>query len=777
MSLRRAHFFHCCIAVVSFFLGAGAASSAVVTTHSGMQHEGRVDKIGSLNENPLNPSRKSGEVPSKLIVVIDDNLRRIFISNSTVSSYADGPADGLERIRIRQRVASTGRRIGTVGPILKITRFDDWGRRTFTMQGAQRPINVIQAITEITPIYTKVQGLLAGDSYVWDMRIATSSIDRETFNRILRRQIDQEDVDERLSVVRLYIQSERFQDAILELNSVIEDFPGQAHLEDESTALQQHLTRRMLREIENRRDAGQHVRVGALLNNFPRAGVAGETLLRVRDMLAEYERQKTQYERALELMKSHLSELKDEATKEALQPIVSEIKNEMSIHSLSRMADYLRLADDESLATDQKLSLAISGWLLGTGAATENLAVAQSLFQARNEVRNYLRASRKHERDEHLQRLKELEGGTPSYLAKLIANMKPPVETQAAAIGNPGLYELKVTGIAQQPEFTYHVQLPPEYNPYRRYPCLVTLNGSGTTPLQQIDWWTGQATRHGYVVVAPKWTKQFQRKYDYSSREHAAVLYCLRDACNRFSIDTDRVFLSGHSMGGDAAWDIGLSHPDLWAGIVPIVANNDKYIKRYWENGRRLPMYFIGGEKDGGWLHNNGSEFDRYLRKPHYNCTIVQFQGRGHEHFQDEIQRIFDWMQLTAHRRDFVPRKWEVHSMRPWDNFFWWLELNDFPRESMVFPTLWPPARGIRPIQTSSRILENGRLTVRTGARKATVWLSPEMVNFERRVAVSVNGRAIRGEIKPSAEVLLEDVRTRGDRQHPFWAKVEWPAR
>lgn len=115
--------------------------------------------------------------------------------------------------------------------------------------------------------------------------------------------------------------------------------------------------------------------------------------------------------------------------------------------------------------------------------------------------------------------------------------------------------------------------------------------------------------------------------------------------------------------------------------------------------------------------------------------------------------------------------------MRPWDNFFWWLELNDFPRESMVFPTLWPPARGIRPIQTSSRILENGRLTVRTGARKATVWLSPEMVNFERRVAVSVNGRAIRGEIKPSAEVLLEDVRTRGDRQHPFWAKVEWPAR
>ena len=254
-------------------------------------------------------------------------------------------------------------------------------------------------------------------------------------------------------------------------------------------------------------------------------------------------------------------------------------------------------------------------------------------------------------------------------------------------------------------------------------------------------------------------------------------MYCLRDACSRISIDTDRVFLSGHSIGGDAAWDIGLSHPDLWAGVIPIVANNDKYIRHYAENARRLPMYFVGGEKDGGWLHNNASEFDEYLTHSNYDCTVVQFKGRGHEHFQDEIQRIFEWMQQSAHRRDFVPRKWEVHSMRPWDNFFWWLELNDFPQESMVFPPQWPPARGTRAIKTTSRILENGRVTVRTGARRATVWLSPEMVDFERRVEVTINGRDVRDEIKPSAEVLLEDVRTRHDRQHPFWTKVEWKGR
>ena len=45
------------------------------------------------------------------------------------------------------------------------------------------------------------------------------------------------------------------------------------------------------------------------------------------------------------------------------------------------------------------------------------------------------------------------------------------------------------------------------------------------------------------------------------------------------------------------------------------------------------------------------------------------------------------------------------------------------------------------------------------------------MVNFEDRVTVTINGRR-QLNIEPDLETLLEDVRTRGDRQHPFWAKV-----
>ena len=53
------------------------------------------------------------------------------------------------------------------------------------------------------------------------------------------------------------------------------------------------------------------------------------------------------------------------------------------------------------------------------------------------------------------------------------------------------------------------------------------------------------------------------------------------------------------------------------------------------------------------------------------------------------------------------------------------------------------------------------------------------MVDFDNRIDISVNGRRVnlpRPFIQPSLDVILEDVRTRGDRQHPFWAKVEVPS-
>lgn len=930
-----------------------------VKLKNGMVLEGGFGTAASLKTDAVKTVTPAG---LKLIGFVDDDLRRVFFGeNQRAAEVTATASGGFERIKIPQRTAKDApKEIVTVGPIVRIKQFDDMGRRIFTMLGPKGELDIIQGITEITPNWTQLEALQRHDnidSYKWSTKIATSSIPRATLSRILYNYIDVKNSDDRLRIVKLYVQANRNKEAREELSKVIADFPELAVLKEREQELLQVAAQRILKEIELRRAAGQPELAYSMLKSFPSDGIAGETLLKVRDMIGEMDGQVEQGNTVIKLMKENFEQIKDEKIQLELDAACKEIQAELSVHTLDRMADFIRLSSDPALKPEQKLSLAISGWLLGTGSGIDNLAVTRSLYQVRNLLRVYLASRLPAERDAVLEKLKGLEGGTPQFIAKLIAHMKPPLDPTGKAdpaavavlgdpkevlglkgkgplngadpkleakevpkpkppvipgrepkepaakpaepkgadaeetncdpqepaqdedlvlgkkddkkakqdipgaakfggkvplpgavekkddkgapkeekpagkepgkeprkvpakepapdqpaeeeappmLGNtgvPGLFQLEAKGPSEHPDIKYLVQLPPEYNPYRRYPVVVTLNGAGTSPSQQIDWWAGsfdkqantrygQASRYGYIVVAPLWQKEFQRKYEFSAGEHAAVLNPLRDVIKRFAVDTDRIFLSGHSMGGDAAWDIGLAHPDLWAGVVPIVAEAGKFIIRYPNNGAQLPMYFICGERDGNKWAPNAVEWDRYLKHADatkWDVMIVQYQGRGHESYHDEIQNLFEWMELPSHRRDFFPKEFggealdgfkSYQSLRTWDNFFFYVEFNGMPLKSIVHPVEWTgeksPGGSVLLTRGSYNNDSDGNSIVRIscGASKVTVFLAPEMVDFSKKTTVYINGKKVPGTIAPNVVQLLEDVRTRGDRQHPFWASV-----
>ncbi len=745
--------------------------------------EGALVPVAGLTDNP-NVTKSNDNPQIRLIMMIDDDLRRTFVSKSQILRPEQEQLRlSLQKIMIPQRVAIAGSRIGRLGPIMKITPFDEFGRRILTMNTIKGPIDVIQGVTEITPLYTKVEGLAGERPYIWDMRIATSSIPREILGQILSRVINPKKLDDRLKLVRLLLDSERYQDAQVELEGVVHDFPDQSELEREIAAIRQLQARRIIDEINVRRQAGQHRLAYGLLENFPREKIAGETLQQVRQMLDQYGETQKQGKDVLDGIEKNLAGVKDAQLHERAQAVVDEIKAELNINTLDRMADYAGLAGADKLTDEDKLSLAVSGWLLGNNHASTNLAVSLSLAEVRGLVRQYLRETVGGRRNSILKTLHSMEGSTCEMVARLVDHMKPPIDSPEPIKDKPGFYELSVPALEQdEPNINYYVQLPPEYDPYRRYPMVVTLNGAGTTPLQQLDWWAGaldnsgnrmgQAMRHGYIVLAVDWAKPAQQEYEYSAREHAAVLVSLRDACRRFSVDTDRVFLSGHSMGGNAAWDMGVAHPDQWAGVIPIVAVAEKYCMHYRNNAGLVPFYVVGGELDGDKTKVNSTVLDHYLTKG-FDVTFVEYQGRGHEHFYDEIQRIFDWM--GRRKRDFFPKKIaSITSMRTWDNYFWWLEMADYPRVAVIDPIDWPPTRGFQPVRVEGSIKGN-TVRVTSGADKVTVWLSPELVDFSKPVRIDFKGHQLNRDpnLTPNVATLLDDVRTRADRQHPFWVKVD----
>ena len=785
------------LACLTLALGTRATALAdKLVMKDGRVYEGKLARLpGTGQQAPTAPA--DGAPEAQPIVLVDDNLRRIFVPKLQVQEAVASDLPASEAFQVHQTVVRQGARTTPIGPLLRIDPFDEFGRRILEMNTAHGRVSIIQGTTLITPAWTKVESVArngGGKNYIWDMRIATSSIPSDALRKIVHKRIDPKKLESRLQLVRLLLQSVRYQDAQAELEQIIADFPDhKRQFEPTLRDLRQQVARQALDEIKVRRKAGQHKFAMQLLEGFPAEGVAGETLQAVKQALDEYRAEFARRDEIIKTFAEQLESLDDAALRPRIKPIQDEIAKELNLNGLDRMAAYRQLRDDETLKAEDKLALAISGWLVGADDALRNLPVALSLVKVRDLVRQYLAEPSQAQRNALLAEIKSQEGATPELVAKLLEYLLPPLEIAAPPDGPPkdappkdappNFYELKIDGREGDP-VTYCVQLPPEYDPHRRYPVVLTLNGARTTPRLQIDWWAGpvgpdgmrlgQGTRHGYIVLAPAWSKEGQTKYGYSAAEHTAVLNSLRDACRRFSIDTDRIFLSGHSMGGDAAWDIGVAHPDLWAGVMPIVARGDKYVKVVWENLRRLPFYLVGGQLDGS-SKDNTTEIDRYMKRG-YNATWVEYQGRCHENFSDEILRLFDWMGRC--QRDFFPKDFQCSSMRLGDNFFWWVELDEFSEKAMVDPHEFP-RKGSRPALTKAAVNAKNGLTVTTGAGKAIVWLSPKIVDFQQKISVKVNGKAARlppSGVQPSLGVMLEDARTRADRLHPFWAKVEMPS-
>ncbi len=189
---------------------------------------GKLGKVASLADAPERFPSEEG--PLQLIVFLDDNLRRTFFSQRLVRELHQEETRQLEeKFAIRQRVLRSGASIQSVGQPMRIDPFDEFGRRIFTMATGKGPVDVVQGITELTPQWTKVEGI----SHVWDMRMATSSIPRDVLRKILLKQVNPKDVEQYKKIARFYLQSERYEEARQILESLVAAFPKQADLKEQ----------------------------------------------------------------------------------------------------------------------------------------------------------------------------------------------------------------------------------------------------------------------------------------------------------------------------------------------------------------------------------------------------------------------------------------------------------------------------------------------------------------------------------------------------------------
>jgi predicted esterase len=736
---------------------------------------------------------------------IDEGHRRVFVSRRRIQNNT--PSTRIEStIPIWQNAVSGNPSF--VIP-LSATAFDKNGHRVLTISDKPRPARYTQGITKINPRYVELKALKGGDATkkVLTMYLGLNQVPPEVVRNLLRNQIKNGNSSlEYRELISFYLQAQQFGEAIETLRFMRQKFPEESDdLENIQIKIRQDEARQILTEIGLRKRNGQPELAKGMAGLMKLDGVAPQAVAELQQVIEDIETTERRVNEAREKIASLIEKFKTDMTGKPqgesapmLDQFLAELQAELRPSTVSRLDSYMVQADDDAQQDQQKVALAISGWTVGSNNATANFAVAQSLFKVRELIKRYLLSGDANERSAIVAMLEKFESGRqgmPEIVVRMLAQMKPPLHEEATAGYDiekaPIEFSVAIPGTAARPQVSQVrclVHLPGEYDPYRKYPLLITLPGQG--PLEaQLQTFTGanarlgRASRSGTIVMAVEWRQPGPGGGEYTAREHAAVLTAMRACFRRFSIDTDRVFLHGNDAGANVVYDIGLAHPEHFAGLIPVSGLVEKYAKIHSrDTGIPLAVYAVMGEKDTSVNIPNTEVFDRWLSSDrHLDFVGVTYKGRFHETFPDDVPNMFAWMQYQRRRLpDRLGFDFSVKAMRPWANYYWFMQLDDFPLENVIWPQLWKERNENRPLVIAGELKAQDEspntflLKPSRNSGSTTLWLSDEFVDFTQPIWIrSGPGKEFKAIVKPSVKTILEDARIRGDRMHPYWARLK----
>jgi dienelactone hydrolase len=728
----------------------------------------------------------------KPIFFIYDGLKRVVVRDSKVARIDPDPSyRTLETFRLEQPLVVHGGSMPKEVISVTASPWNDRGRRSFAYEGSRagKFVRMEQAINEMGPHMVKIRGV---DGY-WQGQLATSQVPREIVMAILAK-VDRKDRNERTRVARFLMQAGWLDEARRELEQIVRDFGGDPDLKERVNSALAVVDRdraaRLSAEADRSRLARQPKQAAARLKSVNTKEAAADVETRVREQLRVDEAQAAADRAEAVDLSALAGRLKKDEQARWAEPLNEALKalGEAPDAVRDRLVAWQKRKAEQPGDAEGQFALAMSGYVVGSDAAVADLSAARALWTLRDQVRDYLRSSEAATRDGLLSGIEgasePAKEGSPAepwkvldVVTRLAARMPPPLhgddEGGAAVAPGPGRTHRVRDDESEEPT-EYAVSLPPEYHPLRSYPAVVALH-DGTGPPAAISWWSAEAARRGYIVVAPEYKVTGQgREYLYSPSEHAAVELALRDAKRRYAIDSDRVFVAGQLVGANMAWDFGLAHPDLFAGVVVISGMPFKYVNRYMRAAERLPLYVALGSLAPASNEVIFGQILKPLIAKAWDVTYLEYLNRGLEDFPEEAPAVFDWM--DRRRRDPYPKSFEAVSARACDNRFFGVVVREFQPGRVTAPEAVDGfGKNLNPatVKVTTSQMSNLLKVQVSGLKRFDVWVSPAVFDFKRRLEVRVNGRAyFKEQPRPDLGPLLEDLRIRGDRQQVYWLKV-----
>ena len=262
-----------------------------------------------------------------------------------------------------------------------------------------------------------------------------------------------------------------------------------------------------------------------------------------------------------------------------------------------------------------------------------------------------------------------------------------------------GPQDLSFFSTIDETDQPYAIYIPKNFDESKKYPLVIFLHGAMSNHRLGLRRAFGQGNIQGTDFIKPGhvpdetdlevtryWPKLKDVDYivaaplargtaGYQGIPEQDVYDMLDDIKGRFSIDEDRIYLTGLSMGGGGTIWLGLTRPDIWAAIAPCCPAPPDGSTDLAVNACNLPVHLFAGDQD--FLYKTALEWKAKFETITPRFNYVEYPGIGHNSWEYAYKDgfIFDW--FSQFTRDSYPLQVKFNTKWFKYNKAYWVKLDN----------------------------------------------------------------------------------------------------